>query len=121
MEARLREKVWCSDIDTDVEENVRRCGPCGMNTNSEPPPSNTRSKLLQEPWEELAMDFMGPLPTGEELLVVINYYSRYYEVKIMKNISAENVIRALQEIFNRLGLPTKNRSQQWAALQQPRV
>ena len=42
-----------------------------------------RRKLPEKPWEDLAIDLMGPLPrTGEYLLVVVDYFSRYFEVVI---------------------------------------
>ena len=37
----------------------------------------------------LYMDFVGPFPTGENLLVLVDYYSRYPEVEIMKNITIQ--------------------------------
>jgi hypothetical protein len=36
---------------------------------------------------------------------VIDYYSRYYEIAIMKSTVTENVIESLEEIFSRHGLP----------------
>ena len=29
------------------------------------------------PWQDVATDLMGPMPIGENLLVVFDYYSRY--------------------------------------------
>ncbi|KAK3733402.1 hypothetical protein QZH41_002706 [Actinostola sp. cb2023] len=57
------------------------------------------------PWQDLALDFLGPLPSGHSVLTVIDYYSRYYEIAIMKSTSTENVIESLEEIFSRHGLP----------------
>jgi hypothetical protein len=39
-------------------------------------------------------------------MVVIDYYSRYYEYKIMKSTTAEKTVEALREIFARHGLPS---------------
>ena len=36
-------------------------------------------------WQNVAVDLMGPLPTGESLLVVVDYYSRFYEVGILRS------------------------------------
>ena len=35
---------------------------------------------------------MGPLPTGESLLVVVDYYSRYFEIEVMQTTTTEKVI-----------------------------
>ena len=48
---------------------------------------------------------MGPVPTGESLLVVVEYYSRYYEVSVMRSTTTPKIIMALREIFAPLGNP----------------
>ena len=48
---------------------------------------------------------MGPLPTGESLLVVVDYYSRFYEVAIMCSTAAKRVVDVLTQIFSRYGFP----------------
>lgn len=65
-----------------------------------------RSTMLPSgPWRDLAVDLLGPLPSGESILVVIDYYSRYYEVDILKSTVTSKVINCLEEIFSRHGLP----------------
>lgn len=58
----------------------------------------TRRDLPSSRWVDIAIDFLGPLPTGEYLLVIIDYFSRYMEVKIMKTITTEATIENLDEI-----------------------
>jgi hypothetical protein len=38
------------------------------------------TELPYEPWRELSVDFCGPFPSGDCLMVVIDEYSRYPEV-----------------------------------------
>ena len=57
------------------------------------------------PWRDLAIDLLGPLTTGESILVVVDYYSCYYEIDIMTSTVAFKVISSLEEIFARHGLP----------------
>lgn len=64
-----------------------------------------RKMLPKSPWIDIAIDFLGPLPSGENLLVVIDYYSRYKEVEIMNRITAKESVTRLDEIFPRLGYP----------------
>lgn len=47
----------------------------------------------------------GPIPTGEYLFVVVDYYSRYYEVEILSSIIASQIILRLEKIFAVHGLP----------------
>ena len=60
---------------------------------------------LTGPWQYIALDLMGPLPTGESLLVVVDYYSRYFDVEIMQSTTTEKVVKALIPIFARHGYP----------------
>lgn len=53
----------------------------------------------------MAGDFLRPLPLGESVFIVIDYYSRYYKVDIMKSTTAEKTVSSLREIFLRHGLP----------------
>ena len=48
-------------------------------------------------------DFCGPFPTGETVLVVIDGYSRYVEVEIMKSTTTTAVVSRLKKIFARHG------------------
>jgi len=64
-----------------------------------------RREHLSMPWVDVAMDFLGPLPSNDYLLVIIDYFNRYKEIKVMKNITASDVIKILKEIFSRLGFP----------------
>ena len=56
-------------------------------------------------WQDLSLDLLGPMPTGEYLLVVIDYYSRYYEVEILISVTASQIISRLEKIFAVHGLP----------------
>ena len=56
-------------------------------------------------WQDCAADILGPLPSGENLLVVVDYYSRYFEVVILRSTTSTKVINSLQPIFARFGVP----------------
>ena len=53
------------------------------------------------------MDFCGPLPTGETLLVVVDSYSKFPEVEIMKSTTASAVTNRLDRIFAVHGIPSE--------------
>lgn len=48
---------------------------------------------------------MGPLPSGDYILVVVDYYTRYKEVKTCRTITSSEIIAVLKDIFSRLGNP----------------
>ena len=48
---------------------------------------------------------LGPMPTGELILVVIDYYSRYYEIVILRPTTSEKIVEAMTQFFITHGLP----------------
>ncbi|XP_038121457.1 uncharacterized protein K02A2.6-like [Culex quinquefasciatus] len=84
MQQRLRNNCWWPGMDQDVVRFVDRCEGCRL---------------------ELGIDFLGPLPSGDYLLVVVDYFSRYKEVEILRKITAAETVNKLEGIFVRLGYP----------------
>jgi hypothetical protein len=75
----LHETVWFqNDIDKMVEANVKMCLPCQASTQgTSSPPEPLEPSLLQEKaYTNVAVDFVGPFPSGEYLIVVIDEYSQ---------------------------------------------
>jgi len=101
----LRTKVWWPGIDADAEKYCKSCHGCQL-TNEFPNPEPIRStKLPTGPWVDLAADYLGPLPNGDHILVVIDYYSRFYEYRVMKTITTQTTTAALDDMFFIHGLP----------------
>lgn len=105
MKNRLRTKVWWPKIDGDAEKIVKSCKGCTLVSVPNTPNPMKRRELPTEAWVDVALDFLGPLPNNHYLLVIIDYFSRYKEIKIMTTITASTTIKVLQEIFSRLGYP----------------
>ncbi|XP_063534905.1 uncharacterized protein K02A2.6-like [Cydia strobilella] len=105
MKTRLRTKVWWPKIDRDAENRVKACKGCTLVSAPNAPHPIKRRELPVEPWIDVAVDFLGPLPSNDYILVLIDYYSRYKEIKIMRSITAVDTVRVLKEIFSRLGYP----------------
>ncbi|XP_053696876.1 uncharacterized protein K02A2.6-like [Sabethes cyaneus] len=88
-----------------IEGLVRNCRGCTLVSAPEAPEPMHRSKLPCSPWNTVALDFLGPLPEGQHLLVIIDCYSRYMEVCEMESITANDIIRELSITFSRYGIP----------------
>ena len=101
----LRSRVWWPEIDRETERFCRHCHGCQITSRPDPPEPVRSSELPSRPWEDLATDFLGPFPSGESILVIVDYYSRYYEYRVMKSTTAEKTIDVFQEVFSRHGLP----------------
>ncbi|CAB4005564.1 uncharacterized protein K02A2.6-like, partial [Paramuricea clavata] len=104
--ALLREKIWFPNIDKLVKSTLERCLPCQAVGKPPPPEPLAMTEMPKGPWEMVHLDFYGPLPTGEYLLVVIDRYSRYPEVEIVRSTKASTVIPKLDKIFATHGIPS---------------
>ena len=102
---KLRSKVWWPGMEKDAEKHCKTCYGCQLVSRPTPPEPIRTTPLPTGPWRDLAIDLLGPLPTGESILVVVDYYSRYYEVNILKSTVTSKVISSLEEMFARHGLP----------------
>ncbi|CAB4006959.1 Transposon Tf2-9 poly, partial [Paramuricea clavata] len=105
--ALLRTKVWWPGLDTAVESLVKSCLPCQSATIQVPQPKSPliMTDMPSKPWSVVYADFCGPFPTGETVLVVIDGYSRYVEVEIMKSTTTTAIVSRLKKIFARHGYP----------------
>ena len=68
------------------------------------PPVKTTT-MPTKPWRDLVVDLMGPLPTGENLIVTVDYYSRWIEVDVIRNTSSSSIIKCLEKHFTHHGIP----------------
>lgn len=102
---KLRSKVWWPGMEKDAEKHCKTCYGCQLVSRPSPPEPIRTTPLPTGPWRDLAVDLLGPLPTGESILVVVDYYSRYYEVDILRSTVAPKIISSLEGMFARHGLP----------------
>ena len=76
----------------------------GNNLQANPGPLKP-TVLPEQPWQHIDMDFWGPLPSGEHILVVINEYSRYPEIEFVSSTGAKAVNPHIEKIFTTHGFP----------------
>ena len=106
----LRTKVWWPGMDKAAERHCRACHGCQLVARPDPPEPIRSTSLPDGPWQDVAVDLMGPLPSGHSLLVIVDYYSRFYEVEVMQSTTTEKVIDRLADTFCRHGLPNTIKS-----------
>ncbi|XP_060559067.1 uncharacterized protein K02A2.6-like [Ruditapes philippinarum] len=102
----LREKIYWPGIDNEIEMLIKTCFQCQLVSNPPRQLPITPTELPETPWQTVGVDLTGPFPGGEYILVVIDYYSRYPEVEIMKSITSRFIIQRLMKIFATHGLPS---------------
>jgi len=60
--------------------------------------------LPSAPWKEVVVDFAGPFPSGDYIMVVTDEISCFPEVEILTSTSAKVVIPKLDAIVARQGI-----------------
>ena len=70
-----------------------------------PPPPIKSTRLPERAWQEIVVDLLGLLPTGEHLLVVVDYFSRWMEVDVLRSTTGAAIIKCLDSHFARYGVP----------------
>ena len=80
---RLQSKEWWPGMDKDVENLV--CHGCQVSSSCDPPDSMSPVLSPSAPWQDCSVDLLGLLPTEERILLVVDYYSRFLEVALLKS------------------------------------
>ena len=103
--ALIREKIWFPKINNVVKDKIGSCIVCQAFGRQKPPEPLAMTQMPKRPWEILHVDFYGPLPSSEYLLVVTDRYSRFPEVEIVHSTKISAVVPKLYKIFAVHGIP----------------
>jgi hypothetical protein len=107
---RLRSKVWWPSMDKEAERLCRACFECQLVSSPSKPEPIVSTRLPDKPWDHLACDLLGPLPNGQSILVIVDYYSRFFEVAFLRSTVSANVVSACEDVIARWGVPPSLRS-----------
>jgi len=105
--ALLRSKVWFPGIDKMVEDEIERCAACQLSGHGDKPEPIASSSMPDEVWQEVAIDFFGPLPNKKQWMVLTCKMSRYPVVVEVKSTASEHTIPELDSIFTAFGIPSE--------------
>ncbi|XP_018406799.1 PREDICTED: uncharacterized protein K02A2.6-like [Cyphomyrmex costatus] len=104
MKGIARSYCWWKGIDDDIKALVENCQNCNTF-------KNNPQKVEQHIWEPSAApmhrvhaDFAGPF-LGRWFFIVVDSYSKWPEVRIVKNLMAKTVIEECRDIFTKYGIP----------------
>ena len=107
--------MWWPDLDKKVEKVIRVCNPYHL-VGPRPKPELIRSTpLLQGPWGEIAVDLLE-IPKKGQLLVEVDYYSKWPEIAFLTKNDTGTVSKCLQSMFCTRGLPETSTSHTVALL-----
>lgn len=100
---RARELLYWPGMDTHIENVISKCELCQLSH-----PKNTKEPCITQDIPMLAFNKVtcDILELhGKSYLVLIDYFSKWIELILLKNKSSSEVIRAWLEIFSRFGFP----------------
>lgn len=104
MRALARGYVWWPNMDSELEKAVKSCSWCQLHQKA------PKEALLHpwewpgQPWSRLHNDYAGPYK-GHMYLVLIDAYSKWIDVHMMKSTTSAATFEKLREIFATHGLP----------------
>ncbi|XP_035224276.1 uncharacterized protein K02A2.6-like [Stegodyphus dumicola] len=100
-----REYFYWTNINKDVEEYVSKCAICQKYQQANQKEVLLDCDLPQRPWQKVACDFF--YLKGQQYLLMIDYFSKYVELKPLKSITAEALMTVMKSIFAIHGIPEK--------------
>ncbi|CAH8612293.1 unnamed protein product [Dicrocoelium dendriticum] len=87
-----------------LEQLAKSCGNCATASRA-PPKTELRSwPKPTKPWSRVHVDFAGPI-NGQNFLIVVDAYSKWPEVFLMRSTKTSATVSRLRQIFSRFGCP----------------
>lgn len=105
--ALAREAVWWPGISASLQDFVQRCPTCQAHRRPGVEPL-LQTPLPTRPWEVVGMDLF--YAKSRNYLVVVDYFSKFFELAPLKKTATADVISKLEPIFARFGIPDVIRS-----------
>lgn len=99
-----RNFCWWPRIDKDIDQITKNCRACITFSNNPNCKIKHHWETASQPFERVHIDFAGPF-MGRTFLVLVDAYTKWPEVHIMKNMSVQSMINKCREIFATFGLP----------------
>jgi transposase InsO family protein len=94
--------VWWPNISSHIEETVNKCNTCAIHRPERKEPL-LPSSFPERPWSRLGMDLFEL--KGKTFLVVVDYYSRWVELRHLKKLTSLHTINHIKSMFGVHGIP----------------
>ena len=102
--ARARTCVYWPNMTKAIEQQVQSCSICNMyNRANQKEPLLSHSVPLR-PWDKVGVDHFSL--AAKDYLLVVDFFSKYPEVVMVDDKSAETTVAIMKKIFARHGVPT---------------
>jgi len=99
---RARQSVWWPGLSTQLLQMIKDCRVC-CKEHTQPAEPLITSELPELPFQKVETDLFEW--EKRSYLLVVDYYSRYIEIALLKRTTAAEVIAHMKSIFARHGIP----------------
>ncbi|XP_008484637.1 uncharacterized protein K02A2.6-like [Diaphorina citri] len=103
IKAKARECVYWPNMNKNIEDFIRKCDICQKYSNENPKMPMISHEVPTRAWEKLGTDVMEY--NGINYLVVYDYFSKWIEVKRLRNKDSVELIDKFMQIFSYHGAP----------------
>jgi len=100
---RARDVLFWPRISADISDLVSKCSICLERRSSNQKEPLITHDVPEYPWQKVATDLFTW--DNKEYIVVVDYFSRYFEVKALVSSKSCTVINHMKSIFARFGIP----------------
>ncbi|XP_054281209.1 uncharacterized protein K02A2.6-like [Macrosteles quadrilineatus] len=107
MKMLARSYVWWPGMEKSIEDVVASCSACQLTRNSIPKVPLQQWPTTSTRWQRIHIDFAEDPESRQQLLVLIDTYSKWLEVFIMSSMNSSKVIEKLRTLFSSYGLPVE--------------
>lgn len=104
MKALARSYVWWKNIDTDIENMVRKCKACCLLKKNPTKVPVHCWEYPKEPWSRIHIDYAGPF-MNQYFFIVVDAYTKWLEVIPTTSTTASTTINILKKLYTTFGLP----------------
>ena len=107
---RILQRFYWPTLFRDAKAYCRCCEQCQKCSRKKPPRAPlVPLPVMEEPFQRLAMDIVGPLPKSRKgnrfILVLSDYATRYPEAIPLKTVNAEVIAEEAVKFFAQVGIP----------------
>ncbi|XP_018375238.1 PREDICTED: uncharacterized protein K02A2.6-like [Trachymyrmex cornetzi] len=99
-----RSFVYWPGIDAAIEQVAKSCAECARHAHLPPKSKGHHWEYPKGPWERIHVGYAGPV-AGTMLLIVVDAYSKWLEVRATHLTTATATIAILDNIFASYGVP----------------
>ena len=96
--------VYWPSMNADIKEFISECETCNAEGRAQTRETLMSHEITGRPWEKVGMDLFEL--NNQTFLIIIDYFSNFWEVDRLERTTAKEVIRKVKYHFARYGIPS---------------